>query len=834
MKVSVNWIREYLDFELPATDELVTKIGAQLGGVDEVIDIGAKYRGVVIVRVVAVKKLEDSDHLNVCLIDDSRVTQNVNREHSGFVQVVCGAPNVREGMFVAWLPPGSVVPSSYDDTEPFVLSARPLRGVVSNGMLASPQELGIGDSHDGLLELDGEHQPGEDFATAYGLDDVIIDIENKMFTHRPDCFGQLGVAREVAGIFGQPFTSPSWYLNSNSLVTESGNESMRISLSNEIPELVPRYMLVAVDGITVGASPVWLQTYLTRLGVRPINNIVDITNYIMLMTGQPLHAFDYDKVAVDGEARIVVRNPHSDEPITLLDGKTIKPRADAILICDAEKPIGLGGMMGGQNSEIDAGTKRILIECASFDMFNIRRSSMEHGIFSDAVTRFTKGQSEWQNPAVLFQAVKMVQNLCPDAKPVGRVIDGHQPNRDFRPVPVEAAFINSRLGVDLSAEAMQQLLQNVEFEVQNNDDGLIVDAPFWRTDIELREDVVEEIGRLYGYDQLPLDLPQRDIAPAVKDPLMELKASIRTVLAKAGANEVLTYSFVHGNLLDRAGQDKNLAYQVSNALSPELQYYRLTLMPSLLEKVHPNLKSGYDKFVIYEIGKGHNTEHHDDDGLPVEFEMLEAVYAAQDKVAPAGSAYYQARHYLVNLLEALGLAVTFHALPEGLTFSTVQPFEQSRAALVKVAGTDILLGGVGEFKASVRKGFKLPAASAGFNLSLTDLQRALQSHSQQRYQALSRFPSVSQDLTLKVAAGVSYQQLYDAVWLGVADNRPAETIAKLVAVTIYQSDNDPEHRNITLRLQIASHQRTLTDAEVNKVLAAAAQTAADALGAERI
>jgi phenylalanyl-tRNA synthetase beta chain len=188
MKVSVNWLREYLDFELPSTTELVEKIGTQLGDVGEVMDIGAKYRGVVIARIASCRPLEGSDHLNVCMIDDGRVTPNVDREHSGFVQVVCGAPNARDGIMVAWLPPGSVVPNSYDEKEPFVLSARPMRGVVSNGMLASAKELSIGDSHDGILELDGEHQPGDDFATAYGLNDTIIDIENKMFTHRPDCF----------------------------------------------------------------------------------------------------------------------------------------------------------------------------------------------------------------------------------------------------------------------------------------------------------------------------------------------------------------------------------------------------------------------------------------------------------------------------------------------------------------------------------------------------------------------------------------------------------------------------------------------------------------------
>jgi phenylalanyl-tRNA synthetase beta chain len=749
------------------------------------------------------------------------------------VQVVCGAPNVREGMLVAWLPPGSVLPSSVGDAEPFVLSARPLRGVVSNGMLASAKELGIGDSHDGILQLNqNDAKPGDDFAETYKLNDIIIDIENKMFTHRPDCFGQLGVAREVAGIFGQQFTSPRWYTQTNSLVTESGDNSMQVSLTNEIPELVPRYMLVALDDITVETSPVWLQTYLTRVGIRPINNIVDVTNYIMILTGQPLHAFDYDKVAVDGRATIVVRNPHVEEPLTLLDGKTIKPRAEAILICDQEKAIGLGGMMGGKNSEIDSNTKRILIECASFDMYNIRRTSMEHGIFSDAVTRFTKGQSEWQNPAVLFQAVQMIQSLCPNAKPVGRVVDLHQPNSETRPVPVTTDFINQRLGLTLSAEDMQALLQNVEFQVKIGDDGLLVDAPFWRTDIELREDVVEEIGRLHGFDNLPVDLPRREITPTHRDALLELKASIRVILAKAGANELLTYSFVHGNLLKTVGQDAQAAFKLSNALSPDLQYYRLSLSPSLLEKVHPNIKAGYDKFALFELGKAHMREHQMD-GLPMEFECLALVFAADAKAAKlrAGAPYYQAKHYLLALLSGLGLdgRVSFHAIAADDPDMAVTYYALGRSANIML--DDQLLGRIGEYSPTVAKGLKLPAMAAGFEINIAAL---LPRPAGSQYVQLPRFPKVSQDITLKVSSDVSYQQLYDVVWIALEAAQPDYVWSSLQPLDIYQSDDDTQHKHISFRLQIASYQRTLTDAEITKVLDAVAAAAHKQLNAERI
>ena len=401
MKFSLNHIRYYRDRYNwsgdPAPDgveKLAEKIGAQLGAIEEIIDIGAKYRGILIVKVARCEQHPNADRLHVCKVDDGGKAQNVERDENGHVQVVCGAPNVREGMLAAWLPPGTTVPSTVDK-DPFVLEAREIRGQVSNGMLASPKELGIGDGHEGILEVDEEAEPGALFAEVYGLNDWIFDIENKMFTHRPDCFGMMGVAREIAGIQGQQFRSPEWY-RADIELPKSDETALRTELTNELPGLVPRFLLLPMNNVKVGSSPVWLQVSLARLGVRPINNVVDLTNYWMLLTGQPTHAYDYDKVKSLGSgdsAKIVVRYPKPGEKIKLLNGKELEPRAEAIMIATDQKLIGIGGVMGGAETEVDENTKNIIIECATFDMYSIRRTSMAHGLFTDAVTRFNKGRA---------------------------------------------------------------------------------------------------------------------------------------------------------------------------------------------------------------------------------------------------------------------------------------------------------------------------------------------------------------------------------------------------------------------------------------------------------
>ncbi|HUS26405.1 MAG TPA: phenylalanine--tRNA ligase subunit beta [Nevskiaceae bacterium] len=852
MKVSLNTIKfvnqHYGSAGDPApngVDDLLQKIGAQLGAIEGAADFGKKFEGVIIVKVISCEDHPNADRLHVCKIDDSGRAQNVERDENGYVQVVCGAPNVREGLLVAWLPPGTTVPSTVGK-EPFVLEAREIRGQKSNGMLASPKELSIGDSHDGILEIttdSDEHiAPGTPFADAYHLQgDVVIDIENKMFTHRPDCFGFIGVARELEGIQHRPYKSPDWYrLDPETPDVEA--QELALEVHNELPELVPRFTVITMRDVAVHDSPLWLQIDLAKHGIRPINNIVDYTNFFMLQTGQPLHAYDYDKVKALSEgdqAMIVIRHPHQGEKITLLNGKEVEPRAEAVMIATSKQAIGIGGVMGGGETEVDEHTKNIILEVANFDMYSIRRTAMAHGIFTDAVTRFTKGQSPLQTKAVLAKIVDEIRRFAKGKVAGGIIDDNHLPADMLErgsvhlPVTVGRDYINARLGFGLSAEEMAQLLRNVEFDVQQNGDELTVSTPFWRTDIEIPEDVVEEVGRLYGFDHLPLELPKRDLTPAPKDSLLELKSRIRTALSRAGANEVLTYSFVHGNLLDKVGQNRDQAFQLANALSPDLQYYRLSLTPSLLEKIHPNIKAGYDQFALFEMGKAH-IKGQEEDGLPREFDRLALVVTADKKAAQehAGAPYYLARTYLMELLQTLGLAgaVVFEPLDPNDSDSAAAYYEPGRAATIKLG--DTVIGRIGEYKGSVAKSLKLPAISAGFELGLEPLLHAGTAGAS--YVALPRFPKVEQDICLKVDAGKTYQEVYDFVSQHLGEHRPDKTHHTLTPIDIYQREGDTQAKQITLRLSIASFERTLTDDEVHALLDRVAQAAQEHLGAERV
>lgn len=844
MKVSLNIVKSLVNFELPPVDELVARVNVQLGSVEKVIDLSAQYKDARIVHVVQCEPHPNADRLHVCLIDDGGAVANVPRDDKGYVQVVCGAPNVHADMWTVWLPPNSTVPASFDDAEPFVLNARKLRGVLSQGMLAAADELAIGTDHDGIVEIRERDTPkgvvlqaGDSFAQVFGLDDVVFDIENKMFTHRPDCFGQLGVAREISGIFGQAFTSPDWYTVAQKFADGSG---LKLDIYNDIPDLVPRFMAVAVKNVTVQPSPLWLQCQLVAMGGKPINNIVDATNYIMLMTAQPAHAYDYDKLR---GGKLGARMAREGETIALLNGKTYALGTDDIVIADSERAVALGGIMGGADTEVSSDTKNIVLECASFDMYAVRKTAMRHGVFTDALSRFNKGQSPLQNAPVLKRLMGMVggeqASEVHDKKQFSDEFDEYFAGK-YTPanIDINSSFINQRLGLQLTDSDIYTLLNNVEVHSHGPEDELgymCIQVPFWRTDIELKEDVVEEVGRLYDFGKLPRELPQRSTKPAPKNPRRELKRQIREQLSRAGANEALTYSFVHEHILKRAEQHADQAYKLSNALSPDLQYYRLSVLPSLLDKVHANIKAGHDEFCLFEIGKGHDARlPHNEDGLPSERTFVDAVYAA--KKARASAPYYQVQRMAVRLLSSLG--VQFELIPmatenddgeglSGVEFEVAAPFDRRRSAWILCGKKR--LGIVGEFKQAVRRNFKLPEYAAGFSIDFDQL--LAQPRDKQTYRPLSRFPSTSRDVSLRAPRDVSYAELYHVVQAAVGESAGDITVT-IEPRAIFQPANDHSIKTTTFRLRMTHYERTLTDADAKPIVDRVATMALAKLGAE--
>ena len=805
MIVSLNWLKKYVKIDVP-TEELVRLIGSRLVEVEEVIDETHRYDGILVVRVESAEKIPDT-HLTLCEIDCGKPK---------LVQVLCGGPNVREGMLAAWIAPGATVPASYHEDAPFVIGVRKIRGHESNGMLAGADELGFGDVHDAIVEIDPKvANPGDKLAEVFDLDDILLDIENKSLTHRPDCFGIIGFAREVAGILGQEFKEPEFLVNpgSDHIV---GQEKIELKIKIDNPELCPRYQALIMHKKDK-SGPKYLtqmQTLLARSGMRLIDPIVDMTNYLMLLTGQPLHAFDWDKfveVGAKETPEIIVRAAKKGEKMVLLDGREIECDTNDILITSSGVPVALAGAMGAANTVIDGDTKRIIVESATFSLYNLRRTQMKHGIFSEAITRFTKGQpAGLTDPVVREFAKEMAQELTPL-----QLFDEYPQKVKPSVVKITTDEINSVLGTEYTKGVIGRTLWNVGFrascdcgksEKECKCKSVNVTAPFWRTDIHIKEDIIEEVGRLLGYDNIAIQLPKRGASGVEVDSILTLKSEIRQILAGMGANEALTYSFVHGDLLRRGKQKPENSYKIINSISPTLEYIRQSLIPSLLEKATDNLKDGFDKFTLFEMNPVTNKKYGmNSEKVPVEKPKLGLVYVGASEKTP----YYSLKLMVGNLLSELGIESSF----EPLKISAGSPssvMAEQRSAEVFDAQSGVSIGIIGELLPAVAADFKLPAAAAA-QLHLDDL---LKLRGAKKLQQRSEFPVVNRDVTLAVGAETEYEKVL-AKACGVLEK--AGLVFRVSPVSIYQG-KDKKTKNVSLRLEFAHLEKTLSKKEIDAIM----------------
>lgn len=778
MKISLNWLKKYVKIpESVSNEELVRLIGARLVEVEGVIDERTKYNNVYVVRVETCEKIPNT-HLTLCQI-------NVGGD-SGLVQVVCGAPNVHEGMLAVWIAPGAIVPASVHEDAPFVIGKRKMQGYESCGMLAGADELDFGDDHSGIVEIEPETaNPGDMLADVFDLKDLILDIENKSLTHRPDCFGIIGFAREVAGILGQKFEEPAFLFEEDvfprKFLIFTKNEVKRkesdLKIEVEDSKICPRYTgatLKVIDAVAEDKYLSEMKILIAKSGMTPNSRIVDVTNYMMLLTGQPLHAFDYDKfLAVNGDKKveIKVRLARNGERLVLLDDTEIELGENDIVICSGDIPVALAGAMGGKSTMIDENTKNVLLEAASFSLFHLRKTQMMHGIFSEAITRFTKGVPAGGTFNVLAEAIKVM-----NAKPID-LYDKYLDDGNRKPVKVAIEEINLLLGTNYDKDTIVRTLENVSLEVKARGKELEIIAPYWRTDIHIKEDIIEEIGRLLGYDNIEPTLPLHGTAE--KNEMWELKRQVRDILAKFGANEVLTYSFVSERLLKKVGQDSKNSYKIVNSISPELQYVRQSLIPSLLEKTYLNEKLPVEEFAIFEMNKVYRKAWGMDvEGVPLEKMQLGFVVAERKG---KGTAFYKAKLYVAKLLESLNIKAEF--LPIRSETAESKPFETKRTAEIIINGE--YAGIVGEFKNSVKHEFKLADYLAGFEINM-DLVATQASYSTEIKFGIKK----KEDVT------VTTDKTYEEILRELQDKYPEAVITPGV---IYQAPGQ-HTRNMTFHI----------------------------------
>jgi phenylalanyl-tRNA synthetase beta chain len=790
MKVSLRWLQEFVD--LPTTDP--DELSAALDMVGEKVEsfevLEAGWTDVVVGRVEAIDPHPEADRVRVCQVDVGE----------GPTQIICGAWNFSEGAYVPVAWPGAVLPGD------FQIGRRTIRGVDSNGMICSEKELGLGEDHAGILVLDGEPELGSDFADLVELPDVVFDLE--ITTNRPDAMSLLGVARDLAAYFSVGYRVPD-----RPLRTVPGTPATKVDIAD--PVGCRRFTAREIRGVKVGVSPLWVRHRLNKAGVRAISNVVDVTNYVMLELGQPLHSFDAGAIAGD---RLVVKRAEPGERLVTLDGVERELTSDDLIIYDEDGPTSMAGTMGGARSEVSSGTTNVLMEAASWDPPTIMNMARRHGLRSEASTRFERGVDPHLTDTASARAAAMVVELAG-----GEVLDGVI---DENPTPIEpitislaVAEVERLLGPGFDRAEVGDILTRLGMTVDGAD-PMSVTVPTYRPDVTRPVDLIEEIARIHGYDRFGSRVPTGPAGGLTAE--QRRGRALRAALVGAGLHQAVTLPFVNPDDLSRLGwTDTSLLLRVSNPLREEEGTLRPTLLPGLLGSVRFNRSHGASSVSLFETARVFLAEPWDEDPrLPTQVERLSWVMVGEVGPLILGGV-------AVTADAGISLALLRHVAGVlGHSDLEIQPagppgYHPGRSAAVSLAGA--MIGHVGELSPRAARAFDLPGRVA---IAELDLDPLLSPVGRVEAVAPSLYPPVDFDLSFLVPDEVTAGEL-----TRVTTAAGAELVESARVFDVFRGPGvESGHRALAIRYRLRAPDHTLTNEEVQPVRQAMV-AAAEALGA---
>jgi phenylalanyl-tRNA synthetase beta chain len=780
MKISTRWLSDYID--LPNdTEKLVdalTMAGIEVESVDE---IGSRIKNVVTVQVEQVRPHPNADRLKVCDVTDGQNTYTV----------VCGAPNVRVGMVTALAIAGAELPAGQ-------VRKVNIKGIKSAGMLVSRRELGISEDHSGIFEVPDSIGIGRELTEALNLHDTVLDIS--VTPNRPDWLSVIGVARELAAAFGGTVQVPH-------VPFENVGGAIDISASVQIdaPDLCPRYCGILVEDVKIGPSPFWLEQRLDAIGVRSINNIVDITNFVLHEVGQPLHAFDSHFLT---DQKIIVRRCRPNEKIVTLDDKEHNLPVDSLLICDAEKPVALAGIMGGQNSLVTDDTVDIFIESAYFNPPNIRTTGKTVGLSTDSSYRFERGIDVNGVPYGLHRAARLMEKLAG-----GRVVEGYIDNYPGKKAPAKVTLRPSRanklLGTNISDEQMAALLESIQLSVTVGDDLFTVDIPTFRVDIEREVDLIEEVARLYGFDNIQATLPTAlGVTPTISDS-RKVELATRDILMSQGMAETLNFAFTNPKKLDVFKDTPGAYVKLKNPLNEEYSALRDTLLGGLCQNTALNLNRQAKSVQLFEIRKVYQS-------APVMNQLPnEPLFASgiiTGRREPEGWAqsskpvdFYDLKGICEELFENLGVAPAIEWVPGNASCLGAQ----CNASLLYRGNK---LGIAGQLDKSVTAYHGINSDAFVFEINLDVIKKDVSPIN--TFQKLSRFPVTTRDMAFLVGQGVRAEQIQETI-VRIAP----ELIQEVICFDVYAGDKVKRNeKSLAFSIRMQKLDGEVTDIEADRIV----------------
>ncbi|CQR48081.1 Phenylalanine--tRNA ligase beta subunit [Paraliobacillus sp. PM-2] len=805
MLVSLNWLKNYVDLQGLTPETLadkITKTGIEVESIDYIAE---KSTNVVVGYVESCEKHPNADKLNLCQV-------NVGEET---LQIICGAPNVAAGQKVAVAKPGAVLPGN------FKIKKAKLRGVESNGMICSLQELGIEEKYvpkdvaEGIFVFPNDVEAGDDALQLLNLDDAILELG--LTPNRSDALSMLGVAYEVAAILDVDVKLPD---TSVSMIEAKATDE--VGLQVEDPQLNPYYAAFVVNDIKVGPSPLWMRNYLIAAGIRPINNVVDITNYVLLEYGQPLHAFDFNTFGSD---QIVVRRAKQNETMTTLDDQTRELTTDHLVITNGQEPTALAGVMGGANAEVSDTTTTVLLEAAYFDPKAVRIASKDHGLRSESSARFEKGIDPNRVYAAGLRGCQLLATYA-NGTVLSEPAIFDQLDKSEKQVIITTNRINNRLGTDMSDEDIALTLKKLGFSFEQDGETFDVTIPTRRQDISQFEDMLEEVARIYGYDHLPYTLPQGAAQAGGLTKAQELKRFVKSYFEGAGLMEAITYSLTTTNrahllVSPEIKEQAVTPIRLAMPMSEEHSTLRLSILPEMLDSLAYNVARKQSNLGYYEVGTIFISEEEKVTKQPKEQlraaaaitgEWLTHPWQQEKKVVD----FFLLKGILEGLFERLHVHTTFEP-------AKIDGMHPGRTAIVKVDNK--VIGFVGQVHPKLQKDFDLKDTFV-FDIDLAYLIE--QHENEPNFNKIPRYPTVTRDIALVVDETVSAGDIQQTI-----ETNAGPLLKEIQVFDLYQGEHlETGKKSLAFHLLYLDPERTLTDEEVEASYQALLTAVKDAHKAE--
>lgn len=769
--LSYNWIREYI--KTSKTPQEFAKIfSLHSQSIERIREIKPRWKNVVTAKIVEIRPHPRADRLSLARVDIGK------REFTA----VCGAPNIKVGHIVPLVHEGGEIVGENNQTR--VVKKANIRGVESFGMLCSCRELGLGDDHSGIYILPDNTPLGVPLEKIAPAHDVLFDIE--VTSNRPDCMSVIGIAREACAVFGERFHIPQ-----KPVIAWKTKKQILARVKDT--KICPRYQATVVENVRVAPSPLWLQMRLIHAGVRPINSIVDITNYILFEYGQPIHAFDYDKIQTSKSKGVFleVRKAKTGEKLFALDQNTYELSLQDIVVADAQGPVALAGIIGGRESGVDENTKTVIFESANFDPVSVRRTSRRLSILTQSSNLFEKGLRPEATEGAIHRALELAIQHC-GGSVASKIIDVKKPFLRQKKIKLNPQKANAFLGTDISPSKMRSILTLLGAKVAGTQQ-IHCAVPWWREgDLKLELDLYEEIARLHGYHKISSDLPEGKIPVRQKDPREVLRKKCKRLLEGIGCVEVYSYSMVSRSMMTSVGIEAKNAIKIFNPLSEDMVYMRTTLIPSLLKILSEN-QDKKNTLSLFEIS---NVYIPRPDTLPEETLKLALALVGQEKI------FLRCKGIVEFLLESLGITALFHATQESMIW-------RAGASHDIVAGEKVM-GRFGIIQKNIGERFGINKEVAFLSIDFSCL--ASQANVCKKFAPLPLYPGIERDIAIVIGKNVLWKNIYEYVV------QFHELIERVSFISEYASPEFHGGRSIAFRAHFRSKDRTLKSSEIDSII----------------